>query len=519
MHVHWGDAVASELSKRSVSKHVIETGTSISGVPHIGNASDVIRGDVVRKILAEGSVPAELIWVADDSDPFRKVPAGMEKVKEYLGFPVKDVPDPFGCHSSFTEHFIQPFLDDLLQFGVAPKHYSGTDLYRKGDLLAEVRTALAKRREIMEVLNQFRTTPLDDFIPWNPICEKCGRISSTKPIAVEGDTVKYVCESTQVAGGDVEGCGQEGESDIKKGYGKLPWRVEWAARWHHFQVTCEPFGKEHATVGGSYDTSKIISEKVFGWPAPYSVVYEFFTLNGEKISSSKGNIITLSDWVSIAEPEVLKFFMYKRLQKQRDINLSMLPALVDEYDESERTFFGLGADDEEGDKTKRMYQLSQVSQPQFLNIPYTLCAVLAQVVPDYKGEVLTRKVSAMGYSGFSEERLVFRVKLAGHWVRKHGPDYLMFELLDDMQSAEEYARLDDKQKECLSILSKELDKEWTAEKFHKKIYETARGAGLEPPRLFDAVYSVLIGKKKGPKAASFILSLERDFIVKRFNSL
>ncbi|MCX6694903.1 MAG: lysine--tRNA ligase, partial [Candidatus Altiarchaeota archaeon] len=354
MQVHWSDEVADELVGRGVRRHVIETGTSISGVPHLGNASDVIRGDVVRKVLAERSVEAELIWVADDSDPFRKVPLGMEKVKDFLGYPVKDVPDPFGCHKSFTEHFVQPFLNDLAEFGVKPKAYSGTELYRTGALLPEVRTALAKRGEITEILNQFRTTPLEEFIPWNPICEKCGRISSTKPVSFDGDKVKYVCESTTVAGGDVEGCGHEGVSDIKKGMGKLPWRVEWAARWHHFKVTCEPFGKEHATVGGSYDTSKIVSEKVFDWPAPHPVVYEFFTLNGEKISSSRGNIITLSDWLSIAEPEALKFFMYKRLQKQRDINLSMLPALVDEYDESEKIYFGGGSEDAESEKTKRM---------------------------------------------------------------------------------------------------------------------------------------------------------------------
>jgi len=518
MHVHWSDEVAVELLKRGVKSHVIETGTSISGVPHIGNASDVIRGDVVRKVLAEKSTPVSLIWVSDDSDPFRKVPAGMEKVKDYLGFPVKDVPDPFGCHNSFTEHFIRPFLDDLKEFGVVPTHYSGTDLYRAKALLPEVRTALARRDEIAGVLNQFRETPLVNFIPWNPICGKCGRISSTKPVSVEGDVVKYVCESTQVAGGEVEGCGHEGVSDVSKGMGKLPWRVEWAARWRHFGVTCEPFGKEHATVGGSYDTSKIISERVFGWPAPQPVIYEFFTLNGEKISSSRGNIITLSDWLKIAEPEVLRFFMYKRLQKQRDINLSMIPALVDEYDEAERVYFGFGAEDAEGDKTKRMYQLSQAGESEYLNVPFTLCSVLAQVVSDLNAGVIVKKVRAMGYKDFSEGRLVRRVRLAGEWVGKYGPEYLQFELLDEKRADGQYSQLDERQRECLKRLAIELDGDWTPEGFHKRIYETARGAGLEPPRLFDAVYLTLIGKRKGPKAASFLLSLDRELVAKRFHN-
>ncbi|MCX6694881.1 MAG: hypothetical protein NTU61_01100, partial [Candidatus Altiarchaeota archaeon] len=151
--------------------------------------------------------------------------------------------------------------------------------------------------------------------------------------------------------------------------------------------------------------------------------------------------------------------------------------------------------------------------------PFTLCAVLAQVVPDYNPQKIVKKVSAMGYAEFNEAKLVRRVKLAGEWVKKHGPEYLLFEFLDEVKSREQYGILDDKQRQCLKTLSKELSGSWTPETFHKRIYETARGAGLEPPKLFDAIYLTLIGKRKGPKAASFLLSLDGDFIARRFNSL
>lgn len=514
--MHWADSVAGELLARS-RQHVIETGTSISGVPHIGNASDVIRGDAVKKALESKGVDVELIWIADDSDPLRKIPRGFEKIKDYLGYPVNDIPDPFRCHKSFVEHFVEPFLSDLRAFGVAFKSYSGTQLYRSGELYDEIKTALDRSSEIASILNQFRETPLqeDKYIPWNPICGRCGKISSVKPISRSGDVVKYVCESREVSGGIVEGCGFSGESDIREGKGKLPWRVEWAARWHHFNVTCEPMGKEHASAGGSYWTAKLISEKIFDWNPPLPVMYEFFTLNGEKISSSRGNVITLSDWLRICEPEVLRFFMFKRLLKQRDINLASLTNLVDEYDEAERIYFGLqpGEDD-----VKRQYELAQINEPRLLQVPFTLCAVLAQVVSDLDAVKIEERVRQLGYSGFDSLRLMRRIKFAHEWNKLYGPDYLRFTLLDESAAAEIKTKLNSEQRRALSMLAESLKFGLSPEKLHKRIYEVAREVGIKPEEFFEVIYLVLIGKKRGPKAASFILSLDIDFVRRRFCS-
>ncbi|MDD5112077.1 MAG: lysine--tRNA ligase [Candidatus Altiarchaeota archaeon] len=520
LHFHWADEVAAALEGRG-GRHVIETGTSISGVPHVGNASDVIRGDAVRKVLADRDINAELIWIADDGDPFRKVPKGMESLREYLGFPVYDIPDPGKCHRNFVDHFAKPFVADLEKYGVTPTVYSSIELYRSGKLLDEIEVALENRGKIRAILNGFRKTPLpEDYIPWSPICSKCGRISTTKAYGWDGDKiVSYVCsgvdpstESKDLM--DVSGCGHKGESDITKGEGKLPWRVEWAARWSNFKVTCEPFGKEHATVGGSYDTSKLISKEVFGWEPPYPVVYEFFTLNGEKISSSKGNVITLGDWLEICEPEVLKFFMYKRLQKQRDIKLDMIPNMVDEYDKGERIYFEL-EEEEAGseEKHRRMYELSQVSQPQLLQVPFTLCAVLAQL-PRVDIPRVCGRLETMGYDRVDCGRLERRIEAAGRWVEKYGPEQLKFRILENPESVA--GKLSAQQIEGLVLLSKELGKRWKPEDFHKLIYNTARGIGLEPNGLFEAIYLSLINKVKGPKAASLILSLDGDFVKKRF---
>ncbi len=508
--MHWSDEYVEALKKRG-GAHVIETGTSISGIPHVGNASDVIRGDCVRKALVAAGLEAKLVWVSDDSDPFRKVPAGMESLRDYLGFPVKDIPDPHGCHKSFVDHFARPFVEDLSRFAVVPEVQSGTELYRSGALTAEIKTAFENRAGIIGILNKFREHPLPaDWVPWTPICEKCGRISTTKVTGLSGLKATYECVTTEVAGGEAQGCGHKGVSDASAGMGKMPWRVEWAARWHLNKVTCEPFGKEHAASGGSYDTSKLISAEVFGWQPPEPVIYEFFTLNGAKISSSKGNVITLSEWLEIAEPEVLRYFMFKKLNKARDINLKALPNLSDEYDEAERLYHRK----QEGDMDRaEMYGLAQCGQAKYMNVPYTLCAVLHQVVPEEKAGERAR---AMGYAGFDLDRLKRRVRLAGRWVGIHGPDYLRFKLLTEEESKTQYGRLDDLQKKGLLILADEVGKAKEPEALHKRIYETARAVGLEPPKLFDAIYWTLIGKEKGPKAAAFMMTLGAEYLTSRF---
>ena len=482
----------------------------------MGNASDVIRGDAVRRVMEERGFKVKLMWVADDSDPFRKIPSGMEGLVDHLGKPVYDIPDPVGdCHSNFVEHFAGPFLEDLHEFGISPIRYSGREIYLKGELVEEIRIAFQQRDIIREVLNRFRDKPLPvDFIPWSPICSGCGRISTTKATTVDGDNVSYVCQGADVSGTSVSGCGHKGESNIAKGDGKLPWRVEWAARWHHFKVTCEPFGKEHATLGGSYDTSKIISKEVFGWEAPTPLIYEFFTLNGAKIASSTGNVITLADWLKIAEPEVLKYFMYKRLEKQRDIDLSRIPNLTDEYDEAETQLINNEADD----KSIRHYQLSLINDPPLKSqVPYTLCAVLSQVIPEPSKDQIKAKLDGMGYIDYDLERVEKRVGLAGEWIGKFGPDHLCFDL--DTDPSDAYAALTDAQKEFLVRVAGELSNDYTPESFHKRIYDISREVELKPPQAFKAIYQALIGKQRGPKAAAFILSLDEGFVKKRFHAL
>ncbi|HID29307.1 MAG TPA: lysine--tRNA ligase, partial [Desulfobacterales bacterium] len=301
--MHWTDRIAKALLRRG-KHHVIASGISISGHIHIGHSNDVFIADAIRRSIEKQGGEAEVIWYADDFDPMRRVPWPLPKeYQRYLGMPYIEIPSPNPEYENFVEFFSEPFVESLESFGIQAKIYSSAEIYRSGNLADLTRAALENAETIRAILNRYRSKPLrEDWLPYDAICEKCGKLSTTRTYDWNDNTVSYVCEGSPY----VEGCGHEGSADFTKGEGKLTWRVEWPARWKLLGVTCEPFGKDHAVTGGSYDTGKIIAKRIFKCAPPYPVPYEWVSLKGEPMSSSKGHVFTLSQWLEVAEPELLR---------------------------------------------------------------------------------------------------------------------------------------------------------------------------------------------------------------------
>ena len=299
---HWIENIANELSKMDVEEHVIASGTSISGSIHIGNSCDIFIANAIGKKLRERGKEAKTIWIADDHDPLRKVPYPLpEDYDKYLGMPYSMIPCPDGCCANFVEHFEKPLLSVMDDYGIEMEPKSGFEMYKSGVYNDYIRIALKNVERIKEIFNQYRREPLaDDWLPYNPICDECGRVNTTYAYDYDGDTIKYRCE-----------CGHDGEMDIKSGNGKLTWRVEWAARWKIFKTTCEPFGKDHAASGGSYDVSSVISKEIFDYPAPYPVPYEWITLDGEAMSKSHGVFFAPDEWLKIGPAESLNYYLFR----------------------------------------------------------------------------------------------------------------------------------------------------------------------------------------------------------------
>ncbi|MDO9043702.1 MAG: lysine--tRNA ligase [Methanobacteriaceae archaeon] len=518
---HWIERIADELKEWDVEEHVVASGTSISGSIHIGNSCDVFIANAVGKALKQEGTSSKTIWIADDHDPLRKVPFPLpESYEKYLGVPYSQIPCPEGCCDSFVEHFQKPFLDTLDDFGIELETYSGAQMYKDGLYLNYIRTSLEKAPEIREIFNKYRENPLaDDWLPYNPICTECGRVNTTFAYDFEGDEVSYRCE-----------CGFDGQMDIKSGEGKLTWRVEWAARWKIFGITCEPFGKDHAASGGSYDVSSVISQDIFDYKAPYPVPYEWITLKGEAMSKSHGVFFTPGQWLEIGPAESLNYFLFRnKPMKHKDFNPEM-PFLdfVEQFDRVEQIYFGKeeAASEKEEGKLKKIYQMSQIQETEEMPFrpSYRFLTVAYQIAGDdlekiyqilQRNSQLPEEMENNSFEDLSDDLkdiLQKRVIHVKNWLDTYAPGFVKFQVQEKIPpvnlSPEQTAFL----KDMATLLE---EKDLNPEELHDEMYNILREHDLKPQKAFQAIYRVVIGKKMGPRAASFILSLDKDFVIKR----
>lgn len=521
---HWIERIAGELKEKNVETQVVASGTSISGSIHIGNSCDVFIANAVVKALHNLESPAKTIWIADDHDPLRKVPYPLpESYKKYLGIPYSRIPCPEKCCSNFVEHFEKPFLNTLSDFGIELEVYSGAKMYEDGVYNDYIRISLEKAPQIREIFNQFRENPLkEDWLPYNPICSECGRVNTTYAYDYDGDEIHYHCE-----------CGNESSMDIKSGEGKLTWRVEWAARWKIFGITCEPFGKDHAASGGSYDVSSIISQDIFDYPAPYPVPYEWITLKGEAMSKSQGVFFTPGQWLEIAAPETLNYFIFRsKPMKHKDFNPEM-PFLdfIEQYDRVERIYYDREETNEkEALKLKKIYQMSQTTDINLIpeSMPfqpsYRFMTVACQIGSSEeeifnilkKNSQLPEEMESKNWNEIDDKsinKFVNRINQVKNWLNIYAPNFVKFEVQKEIPSVQ----LSEPQNEFLLKVADLLEnRDFTPEQLHEEMYNILNELGMKPNKAFQAIYKIVIGKKQGPRAASFILSLDKDFVVNRF---
>ncbi|MGL4670246.1 MAG: lysine--tRNA ligase [Methanobacteriaceae archaeon] len=528
---HWIGRIADDLNEWDVKKHVIASGTSISGSIHIGNSCDVFIANAIGNALKDNGVNAETIWIADDHDPLRKVPFPLpESYDQYLGMPYSNIPCPDGCCDSFVEHFQKPLLDVLDNFGIDLTTYSGFKMYKEGTYNDYIRTSLEKAEEIRKIFNQYRRAPLaEDWLPYNPICNECGKVNTTTSYKFKGDIVSYKCE-----------CGYDGEMDIKTGNGKLTWRVEWAARWKIFGITCEPFGKDHAASGGSYDVSKIISEDIFNYTAPYPVPYEWITLDGEAMSKSHGVFFTPQQWLDIGPAESLNYFIFRsKPMKHKDFSPKMaFLDFIDQFDKVEKVFYGEeeAPSEKEGKKFKKIYEMAQITKNTYANEgnenkelpfrpPYRFLVTAYQIAGNDLEKIygILKRNSQLSPSFENKEfgdlsqiainQFEERLKNVANWLDNYAPKFVKFQV----QKKVPRLPIPDDQIEFLKDLATLLEENDfnSAEDLHDEMYKILEKYSLKPQKGFQAIYKMIIGQKQGPRAASFLLSLDKDFVVKR----
>ncbi len=513
--MHWADVEAERIAARSEGKITVSTGITPSGPIHVGNMREIITGYLLYRALTDRGADARLIYSGDTIDPLRKVyPFLPKEYEKYIGKSLCDIPCPCGKHSSYAEHFLEPFLNSLNMLGIEPDIILSHESYRKGVFAEAVRLALEHRDEIKEILERISGRELaKDWWPYSAQCEACGSLN-TKIKGYEYPFVEYTCE-----------CGHEGKADIKKGQGKMPWRVEWPAKWFAYGVDVEPFGKDHGAAGGSYDTGSEIARKVFGMEPPHPVLYEWIELKGKgAMSSSTGVAIAASDILAIVPPEVMIFYIARYQPTKHlefDPGLGILN-LVDEYDRFERIYYGLEKaelEDKEDD-WRRAYELSQtrgVREKMPVQVSYRHLVNVVQIAPSFEGvlEILRRTGEIGELDDYDMEHLKDRVERVRRWLDSFAPDSVKFSITESLTG--EY---DAEEKAFAKALSELLSScEWNGDAIHNSIRQAAESSGLPIKRAFRALYRAFIGKDRGPRLGYFFSTMERDFVIKRVEEM
>jgi lysyl-tRNA synthetase class 1 len=514
--MHWVDFESKRLVEFS-DNHVIATGITPSGDIHVGNMREILTGDALRRGVADTGAAAKLIYIGDTIDPLRKVyPFLDDSYKEHVGKPLSEIPCPCGEHESYALHFLEPFLEATRILGIEADVLYSHEMYAQGLYADASRKVLDNAQRIKEILTEVSGRELpDDWYPYNPKCSECGRLTKAKITGYDFPFVNYTCS-----------CGHEGKADLRKADGKLPWRVDWPARWWFLNVTCEPFGKDHATSGGSYDTAKMISEEIFERTAPLYVVYEWIQLKGKgAMSSSTGVVVSAASMLKMTPPEVFRFFVLRNNPNKHldfDPGLGILN-LVDEYDAAELRYFE-GSEDEKSKRIEkieeelgRTYELSQpVSKPSKLplQIPYRHLVSMVQIKPDFQGiqEMLKRTEHLETLGDEDEAHLRQRIECVGYWLDNFAPDNVKFSIAKEIPDI----TLEEEQRKYLAALTEELIQgDWNADTIHNAIYELAKSQNLKPKAAFQTLYRVILNQNFGPRLGYFLSTLDKNWVVGR----
>jgi lysyl-tRNA synthetase class 1 len=525
----WADQKALEISERrkyryldrevpEFDKYTVKTSASISGVLHIGRLSDTIRSESVYRALRDAGRKAELIWVAEDMDPLRKIPEGVPKnFAKYLGTPVVDVPDPWGCHASYAQHHVTEYFEVLHEFISADlTRYSMKEEYEKGSFKPFIAKMLEKLPEVIEIQNKYRQEPLKlGWSPWTPICEGCGKIITPRIKKFEEGRLTYRCEDYFFEKTLAEGCGHEDEVSPLKNRGKLMWKGEWAAQWARWRVASEGAGKEYVVPSSAWWVNAEILERVFDFPMPVPIFYEHLMIDGKKMSASVGNVVYPRDWLSVASPQLLRFYYNKKLMKTRSFSWRDLPRLYDDYDRHALAY-QKGGDDKAARHAKRLYEISQLdSVEEPLSLSFSHAALLTQMF--YKEEDILASLKRSGHYDEDKKDLIMkRIRLAANWVSKYAPQEMKRK---DIEPAVIGRNLDEKQRKLLGELALYIEEDRKPEEIHNKIYELSKDLGIQAKKAFQGVYLVVIGSNTGPRAGNLLASLDKKWVVNRFREV
>lgn len=484
---------------------VVSSGVSPSGTYHLGTLREVLTAEVIMRELKRRGRASRHLHIVDDLDVFRKVPVDVpESFSEHLGKPLCDVPAPDGTGRSYADFFLADLLTAAKGLHLELEVVRAHERYRDGSLAPAIEKSLEHVDVIRKDLEDISGRKLEE--QWTPVqVVEDGRLKNRAFVSIDtaAKTIAYK-----------DADGNTRAANYRNGEVKLSWRIDWPARWWQLDVHVEPFGRDHATKGGSYDTGAAIVRNVFGTEPPLPVPYNFINRTGDtkKMSKSAGDTITAAELLTILPPELVWYFVI-RYSPDKLLFFDTGDTLSRLFDE----FAELLA---KQDKTEAESQLIElclqgVDAPTVSRVPFTHLVASYQASlrnPEQTMAVISRTEHA---DVVKEDEATIRaeLKFIDTWLDREAPEDIRFALREkaageDFTETERafFAGLADK----LAAAPADADGGW----FHDAIYEFKTDE-MGPKQLFQALYRLIINKDSGPRAGWFLSILPREWLIKR----
>ena len=470
-------------------KIILQTGYGPSGLPHIGTFGEVARTAMLVNALNHiTDLPKEIITFSDDMDGLRKIPDNVpnkDQLVQSLHKPLTNVPDPFGKFKSFGEHNNEMLKNFLNKFNFNYTFKSSTELYKSGFFNSTLQLILENYQGIMDIIiPTLGKERQKTYSPFLPICPETGVVLEIPVLEINKENSKIIFDNN----------GKKLEQTILDGNCKLQWKVDWAMRWYALDVDFEMYGKD--LIESAILSTKII--KLLGKNNPSGFSYELFLdEKGEKISKSKGNGITIDEWLEYASPESLSLFMYQNPKRAKKLYREIVPKAVDEYLE----FI---------EKSKTQNELQLLMNPVWhvhngkmpkeeMVMSFSMLLNLVETSNANSKDLLWKFVKKYKINILEKNYPIFD-KLVGYAIKYFN---------DVIKQNKKYKKPNEIEKKALEALIKVLENcndQMQPEEIQTKIYSVGKENGYSENLRdwFKLIYEVVFGDENGPRMGFFI---------------
>ncbi|MEM4295454.1 MAG: lysine--tRNA ligase [Candidatus Anstonellales archaeon] len=488
---HWAYKIAEKIMREKPDgKIVITSGITTSGPAHLGTVIEGLMPNTIKKVLLEYKRDVDFYFIADIMDAFDSVPRDLMQFKEFLephlGKPLAFVPDPFSCHDSYAEHFLQEALYVFNAFGINPIVKRAHELYKQGAFEKQTIILINNFERVKEIVEKTSGRTLGkDWHVIMPVCEKCGKIATTTITKWDKEgNYEYICNKDV---GYTKGCNYEGKSNIKYGNYKLQWRLHWPSWHYYFNTTAEGGGLDHFTKGGSWDTAKEIHKEIFKRKEPIGYRWGFILEHGRKMSKSKGVILSALELIKLLPPKIIAYHILKYdLEENMNFNPekeSILNIIEDYENASQITDRSTRA----LEKKAAAYYLSNLG------------------FKDWQGN-------------FRDYLLYYSIYRDWDKVKIHLPydadkikGYISYWFDKDFVPEDyNFSYKPEKAKGNVRVFIESLKNDMDALAIHNAVYDFCKMHNINASEFFAEIYKTLIGKNKGPRLGKLIYALGVD---------